>query len=343
MNLKTIAITGSLAAVLLTVPGCTPDSEKNINAGIEKYGKKHYAEARKLLEKGLVQSATVRKTETEWRCGCSGNEIYHCRENLQFLAVHDRDIPCPNIVEDIAVREEPQQAVVTDRDSIFIYHDGELVKTVEHDDDILAVAMDAGNVYFYSDRKLYRYSLKSDNVKPAVDASFSPPSDLREYKSCLYMQGKRLILTVGIAGIYNISVINLENDDITIHNQRLATWKIQTVKDGMYVVTGSSGSWDLEKISYSGKTLDTLQSFSKLHDVHMTKAMYLAHTPGGIMFSFYDDDLHFFPFTFRIECATPDYLLVSGKKSRYLLNTSKMKKVLEELLKKTPELFEKED
>ncbi len=343
MNIKTIAASVALLAIFFLFTGCTPDSEKNLNAGIEEYGKKNYAEARRLLEKGLVQSATVSQTESEWRCGCSGNEIYHCREKLQFLAVHHREIPCPDIVEDMAVRDEPQQAVVTDRDSIFIYHDGELVKTVEHDNDILALTMDAGNVYFYSGRKLYRYSLESDAVNPAVDASFSPPSDLREYKSCLHMQGKRLILTVGIAGIYNISVINLETGDITIHNQRLATWKIQPVEDGIFVVTGSSGSWNLKKISYSGKTLKTLHAFSKLHDIYMTKTVYLAHTPEGIMFSFYGEDLHFFPFTFRVKCATPDYLLVHGKKNRHLLDAGTMKKVLEDLLKKTPEIFKKED
>ncbi len=343
MNIKAIAMAVVIIMSAILCTGCTPDSEKNIQAGIEAYKNGAGKKARQLLEKGLVLSSKVSETEETWRCGCSDNTIYRCGDQLQFLAGHDRKIPCPGVVEDVAIRQQPMQAAVTDRDSIFIYHDGELVKTVEHDDDILSITMDTGNVYFYSAKKIYRYTLEDDTSSPVVDASFSPPSELKEYKSCLHMHGNRLILTVGIAGIYHISVINLKNGDITIHNQRIATWKIHTVDDGMYVVSGSTGSWTLKKISYSGKTIENINTFPVLHDIHMVKGMYLVNTPDGTFFSYYEKPMHFFPFTFNIQCATPGYLLISGKKSSYLLNQEEMRKVLTRLMKETPELFKKED
>jgi len=71
--------------------------------------------------------------------------------------------------------------------------------------------------------------------------------------------------------------------------------------------------------------------------------MYLVNTPDGTFFSYYEKPMHFFPFTFNIQCTTPGYLLISGKKSSYLLNQEEMRKVLTRLMKETPELFKKED
>ncbi len=343
MNVKAIRMAGTLIISVILFTGCTPDSEKNLQAGIEAYKNGFLKKARQFLEDGLVLSARVSETERNWRCGCSGNAIYRCGEKLQFLTAHDRDIQCPNVVEDVAIHSQPLQAAVTDRDSIFIYHDGELVKTVEHDDDILAITLKTGSVFFYSAKKLHRYTLEEDSSSLVVEASFSPPSDLKEYRSCLHLHGNRLILTVGIAGIYNISVINLKTGDITIHNQRVATWKIHTVDDGIFVVSGSSGSWTLKKISYSGKTMETIHSFSSLHDIFLMDGMYLVNTPDGIMFSNYEKSLHFFPFTFGLQCATPDYLFIRTAKSQYLLDAKEMKKVLTRLRKETPELFEEKD
>ena len=89
--------------------------------------------------------------------------------------------------------------------------------------------------------------------------------------------------------------------------------------------------------------METIHSFSSLHDIFLMDGMYLVNTPDGIMFSNYEKSLHFFPFTFGLQCATPDYLFIRTAKSQYLLDAKEMKKVLTRLRKETPELFEEKD
>ncbi|MDY6934543.1 MAG: hypothetical protein SVZ03_10025 [Spirochaetota bacterium] len=348
MNTRLIGYLLYVCLLPLVMSRCTPNSERILNTGIKRFEQGETAKAITMIEKGIIDSVTIKHFSTT-NLSCSNNLIYYRNNDyLKIAYPHEMDIMINNNSINLCYDPVLQRVGLLNGMNADIFNmKGALVKDVPlnqaNGKEVKAIALLNDKLYYYCNRRIYFTGLHSNNAGRLVKDRFSPPfSPSLFYLVQLQTNNNKLAIIVGIGGSYNMSVIDLSNSSIMLQNWKISSSKISFQEGYLYCITGSTGNWTLRRISIYTKKRNILLAFNNLIDLELTPSGIIYENNDGLWIMNYSNKRPVrLPFRFKLAGRYLEHLLIRNDNGFYLIDMNKFLDIITYLNSKIPSLFEK--
>ena len=301
----------STCTIVLLLITLSCSRQKTVNEGIELYQEGLYQSAFIKIKDGLIQYS-MEKTLDEQSFVCTPYAVFSTETLLTMLYPKKHTYEFPREV--VSVWYDPADDVCVVTDGIMVSNfssDEEIIINNPTTKPIKAVSYCNKDIYLLCGEELYVHSQDDKKIRRLSSIDFPPPETLKYYNGYMHAVNNKLIIIVGIAGMYNAWVLSTEGE-ILLSRIRIASWKNILKDDMLFVITGSAGHWDLKSISITTKKDRTIKSFTKLQDVHLLNDGIIINNGDGIVVYNYDNTFYAIPFTYSILGGTNEFLLVDG-------------------------------
>ena len=150
-----------------------------------------------------------------------------------------------------------------------------------------------------------------------------------------------MAIAAGIAGTYYANIIDLSTNSLILTKLRVASSKLQIGKNYVYFISGSTGSWMLEKLSFNDKKRKVLLKFGNLVDIDfLPSGMLFENSKGHWLADFTKGIVFLLPFSFKVIAVSGGSILVIHDGKFYLIDSKKFILEMYSLMEKLPDLFE---
>lgn len=282
--------------------------EKEITEGIRLYNEGLTQSAFVKIKEGLINYSTI-KTVSEQNLYFTSHAVFSSENILSVIYPEKHSYNFPREVVSAWYNPDENVCAVTDGFVIYLSNNNkESIINNPSQEPVKAVAH-SKNTYLLCGRELYVYSIKDEQVKKFSSIEFAPPEGLKYYNAYIDIVKDTLIVIAGIAGAYNLWVINTSGDAL-LSQVRVASWKHFLSNDVLFIIKGSAGNWDLRSIDIKTKQEKTIKTFSSITDIHMVLHGIVINTGETMYVYYYNGEIYTFPFVYTVKGETRDSMVV---------------------------------
>ncbi|MCX8123951.1 MAG: hypothetical protein N3F66_07270 [Spirochaetes bacterium] len=284
--------------------------EKNIDEGIRLYNEGLTQSAYVKFKEGLVQYSQVERIDAK-KIYVTPHAIFSSENLLTAIYPHKHDYNFPREV--VSVWYNPDEDVCVATDGMVVYlskNKKESIINNPSQEPIKAVAH-AKHTYFLCGKELFIYTATDEQTKKFCTTEFAPPQALKYYNAYIDIVDDKLIVITGIAGTYNLWVLNTKGD-VLLSGVRIASWKHFLHNDELYVIKGSAGNWDFKRIHIKTKQEIQIKSFSNVTDIHMTEHGCIINAGEHMYVYLYSQELYVFPFVYSVKGETRTSMVIDN-------------------------------
>ncbi len=297
-----------LLCVLLAIISCS--REKEISEGIRLYNEGLTQSALVKLREGLISYSAI-GTISAQNIYFAPQAIFSFENIVSVMYPEKHSYNFPREV--VSVWYNPEEDVCAVTDGVVVYlsiKDKESIINNPSREPIKAVAH-ATHTYFISGKELFVCDGKNKEIRNFSKTQFSPPEAFKYYNAYIDIVDNMLIVIVGIAGSYNLWVLNT-GGEVLLSSVRVSSWK-HFLRNGMlFVVKGSAGNWDFKSINIKTKQEKIIKNFTSVTDIHMTEHGVVIHTGQQIYIYVFNDEMYTLPFVYSIKGETRDSLVIDN-------------------------------
>jgi hypothetical protein len=327
MYLNTRLLLAATAFILagLSFFSCSKNPEKEIDAALRSYAAGDSGSKTRLEE--LILKASAREAfsgEVE-----SDGEMIWKSGSGDVKAVWPRQATFPLMSENMnAMRcSGAERVAFSDGLQIFIFDwKGNMLKYFTAGDDkkrVMALALSEGNLYYYRQNRIWRCPLDSPEKAAALEGSFSAPYS-KFYNAALFARGSRLGLLLGVAGSYNLNIVDMRTGRSVMSNIGLAASRFCMTGDRLTYISGSTGSWSLNGISLETKKKDVYRVFRDLANAEMVPGMVMVEDGRGLWMSPPEKTPRRVCFAFSLRGRGGSLALISYRDRAYLVDAARL-------------------
>ena len=193
-------------------------------------------------------------------------------------------------------------------------------------------------IIYYVENKLFSYDFTSDTTQQLTNDTFKPPYT-KYYSVKFYPKENILGIQAGIAGSYYFSIIDLPTRKILIKNISISSSKLYMSSSHIYYIFGSTGNWELKKISLKSKNKSKINKFNDLIDIELTSHGLIYENSKGLWVSSYEMKSNLIPFKYRLFGKYKDLVVLKYKNKIYLTDLKKLIDDVNFLKNNVPEIF----
>ena len=323
------------------IQSCAKNHERALEKAVVDY-KGGSTEAAESIALELIQSTAIYLSDSAILNTGKG-PVYSRRKNKIDILYPDKvtiRVPEKDDLEYIA--SDRNHAAWSNGKSLVLHDLGsgsrKTIYTADPESLIRGVFLYNNIVIYFMNYRIYSYDIRSGQHKLLINDTFEP--GYKKYYS-VYFQGhkEKVAVCVGIAGSYYISIINPMNSSIIIKKIKASSSRFHLDDDGIYYITGMSGSWRLTRYSLQDKNKDSIRSFSEITDIAVARGGCLFENALGLNACSYSGTDLRIPFEYTIAGKSGDRLLVRFEESLYAVDPDKFFRSVGELEKRIPELF----
>ena len=270
-------------AAFLQFTNCSKTPAEKFEIALKKVSEGN-AEAAKQIKELLLDAASPQTF--------SGGEIYCDTEilweksgaNINILYPKKGGFKLQNNGMNTMRAVDDNNAVFSDGTGIFIFAwDGKLKKQIKagtKQEQILALAVSGGTVYYFKNSRIYSVSEDSDE-KLFIKNTFAPPYS-RLFNSYMHIKGNTLGLLLGVAGSYYFSVIDTEKQRVVAANIRAASSRLYLREDSVLYMSGNTGNWNLSRFTFKTAARKDYQRYRDIEDVEIFQNEIIAKNSSGL-------------------------------------------------------------
>jgi hypothetical protein len=227
------------------------------------------------------------------------------------------------------------------KNEIFIYDSSgrKISQTkIPVESDIIAMNHAKNGLYVLAGGFLFVRS-SDGNVSKALDENFVTLPAAGSFVRALMMQsGNVLAINCGHAGIYHLSVCNLESKNIIFKNITNASFRFALWNDSIVYVTGGAGNWEIVRAECESKKVSTIRRISDVHDIAFAgKYAAIMHEKNISFCDLETASLFSFPLNFDVKGSADIWFLLGRENSTHLIKAESLfegLRLLEECSKK---------
>jgi len=321
---------------------CADSPDNVFNQSIELF-RENKPGALKKIERSLVEKISAKSFKSK-NLSSNRNAIYYMNDN-EIELVYPSEISLAKQYIDInkKIFYLNKKYFVAGRGNLLSIFDtkGSLKKTFEtgkNKKKIKSIILMGDEIIYYKNKRLYKYKISKNSNKLLFNDTFSPPYS-KYFNVNFYRSGNILGIVAGIAGSYNLSIINIKKNSIILKNTKISSSKIYFNAGHIYAITGSTAKWKLVKIIISNKRMIKIHSFKDMYDLELTSFGYLFENSKGIWAAPYSGKKILLPFKYKLAGKYNDFVLLQYKYHTYVADMKKLFDSIEILKNKTPEIF----
>ena len=320
---------------------CTLDPDKKLNNAIEEYLAKGFR-ALQSLEYEFINYVSIDSVEAQ-HLNTNGNILYTLYENkIEILYPVKRNL---SILDGAAVKHayiSKDYCVITDGIQLCIFNgegghkNDETIGDKKHS--IKSILVTGDNIIYFKDQKLYLYNILLNTSEPFIKDSFPAPF-AQYYAVDMIKIDNQLGVLVGIAGLYNFSVVNLTNESVVLKNLPMTSSKLSMDARQVHYMAGNVGNWELIQYSMEQKKKKSIEKFNDILDIELFPGAFVFENKNGLWASEYGKDKIRIPFPFQVVGKYRDRLVLKSREIYYIVDMKKMLACLMKIKARAPELF----
>lgn len=330
--------------LLFTVSFCSGNYEKLINRGIDQFKQENYSAATQLMEEGIIKNAKTKSYSAPYP-ESTGSLLYKRSENeLSIVFPGDISLNIQNF-DAIAFCNKTRRTALSRGDMLSIYNpDGSLLKSLSIDRSkekiIRAITWIEDDLIYYLDGKIFIYSVQDNKNDPFItNEVFAPPFTGSYYRAAFSYSSGYVLITAGIAGQYNMSLLDTKNRSIIFKNKTAASSKILLNNNRIYYINGTSGSWVLTLLSINPAAKKDLIGFNNLIDIEMYASGAILENNDGLWIYDYAGKPVALPFSYKLHGRCGEYGLIEYDSDLYITDMRKFFDRINILQKEIPGFF----
>jgi len=197
----------------------------------------------------------------------------------------------------------------TDGNSIYCCDDETDPLYTSSDNNIRSLIIIGDEIYFYNKFQLFRVSIKSKENVRIVNESFFPPYK-KLFNANFRNAGSLIGISSGIAGSYNISIVDIRKKSIIMSNIQSASSAFAINEDSIWYLGGSTGNWEVTKINLATKNKKIIQKINDINNFVITSNGYVYENNEGIHISNYLNDPINLPLRYRLMGICGDTIIM---------------------------------
>lgn len=327
--------------LIVVSSGCSVDPDARLNRALERYIEKDPG-AIQNLELEFIKYSSIDLLEGD-NLQSNGTLLYGLTDNRAEIAYPRSltlDLPNEGVVTQVAA--DDTHAVITDGIQLAIFDSS---GSHRHDETIgdkkspvRSLAIDDDSVLYYRNSRLYRYDFAGKVSKQASRETFPSPYT-SYYTAQIHKRGEFLGVLAGIAGSYNLNIINAVTGSVVLKGLGLSSSRFFWGEKAVYYIAGNSGKWELMRFDIGTKTKKSLARFIDLVDIEPVAAGYVCETGGGLWTALYGADRKRIPFPYELSGSYKGRALLHYKGVYYFIDMKRLNAGLETVLEHAPGLF----
>ncbi len=325
---------------------CTPDAEKKINSGIELYNKEEVANAKEELESGLFAFSSKNTLDDNPKISIGYNVIYKRHEDSLIINYPIKvEINIDKNYKIIYYDPDSKRLVLSNGIDINIYNnEGLLTKviatSIDDKNKVKSVILINDKLLYFREKRVYVYDYATNNHKLLTKERFFCPVKGSYYIIKFHKTKSAIAIIIGMAGVYNMSVLDTIDSSILLKNHRISSSKLLFNDDNIYYITGKTGKWTLRKISIRSKKRTKLLEFDDLLDVEFSDAGFLYENRNGLwLYDYSSKKPEKIPFQFELAGICNGRPLIKNRGKIYPVNMKIFIDKIAYLKRVTPALF----
>ncbi len=339
-----------IALIVLGSISCTPGYEKDISKGIQLCQKGDLQKGMRSIERGIIDYATIEVFNTPF-INFNETVLYSRNEKLSILypVMFDYHGNIQGNTYGIYYHAVSDRLVIGNTVNIDIYGgDGTRISSIDlksHDvKNIKSFIINGNDLILYHDGSLSSFSLDTLQRNDFVEGKFSPPFKGLSYNVIMRAAKNIVAITVGIAGSYHLSIIDSMDKSVMIRNMSVSSSRLYLNEKYIYYITGTSGSWFVERMSLSSEEKKKLHKFEDLVDIHFFQGgMILEKREGPWIVDLNSGRAIRLSLSARVMAVIDDNVLMKGEKKYYLIDVKKLLQKVTALSGRLPGIFKSDD
>jgi hypothetical protein len=328
---------------------CAPDGEKRFASGVELYNNGRIPEAVNEFEAGIMAFVSIKSFSDPNIISCDNALYIRDAEIIKIIYPVKVKIKTTRDYNIVSFDPVLYRSAVTNSADIKIY-DGEgslkkIISPLENKNkNIKSVLLDNNSIIYFIDSIIYTCNIDTGEAMTVTGQKFDCPFADTFYSVKFYLSGKSLAAVIGMAGVYNLSIIDLDKNAVLIKNKEIASSKLFFSGDDIYYIIGKSGSWTLNHLSIKKNITVRISDFSDLVDVEFSNAGIMFENKLGVWFLKYDGDKpDNLPFRYELAGGCGGRSLLKYKDDSYAADMKIFQEKIDYLKNAAPQIFIKKD
>jgi hypothetical protein len=214
------------------------------------------------------------------------------------------------------------------KNEIFLYNSSgrKISQTnIPVESDIIAMNHTKNGLYVIAGGFLFVRSADG-NVSKVLDENFvTVPTTGSFVRALMIQSGNVLAINCGHAGMYHLSVCNLESKNIFFKNIKNASFRFALWNDSIVYVTGGAGNWEIMHAECKSKKVSTIRRISDVHDIAFAgKYAAIMHEKNNSFCDLETASLFSFPLSFEVKGSVDTAFLLARGNGTYLIKAESL-------------------
>ncbi len=338
-----------ISLLFIQTTGCIQNAENKLKKGIELYKIKKSKEAITLIEDGLINFLSLKKIKADHLS--YGENVLYSRTDKAVNIIYPIQMKI-NITKDyniISYYPHIKKLAFSNGTDIKIYDtNGNLTSTcvsqADEKNPIKAISISHDNIFFYNNKKIFTCSSQVNTPEPFTNENYNEPFKDDTYNVYLYKAGTFLTLITGIAGKYNLNIIDLMNRSNLLKDLKIASSKVMATDNSLYYISGNAGKYSLNKISIISRKKENIINFENLHDIELFSTGIIFEDKEGTWIMKYDTGTRQrIPFNYRIAGKCGDNPVLKYLNKYYIIDLPALFDKLEYIKTSIPVIFQEQE
>jgi hypothetical protein len=330
MNARNFIITLSLMVVSLNPGACMLNPDWKLTHAVDQFRDGSESSTADIAS-ALIESATVDELDIPG-LRSNGNVLYTMDTAEMTIQYPDRntftlteggEIKHLDRSSDYTVISDEIQMAVFNSDGS--HRQDETAGDAKNPISSLVIAGDS--VLYYKNNSIYNYNI------------IHHVSETKDYTVHMTVKHDKLIVIVGIAGLYYGSLINLENQSVIIKNISMASSHYHLGTNALYYMGGNTGNWQLICLALNTKSKKTIDRFSDITDIHLAAGGYVMENNAGLWAASYGAPAIHIPFTYELSGVYRDRVILTYRGASHIIDMKKFITDLTSMKQTIPALF----
>ncbi len=153
---------------------------------------------------------------------------------------------------------------------------------------IKGICLNKKELIFLEDNKLFSLDIERGTGSPIGSEKFLPPYKKYYEYNIIVNEGRAGVIT-GIAGVYYLSVIDIETQKTLIKNIAVSSQSFYIKNNSVYCIKGGSGNWQLYRYDINTKNKTKIRDLKAVSSFQFNQDFMVMGTPRGITIYDYEN------------------------------------------------------
>jgi hypothetical protein len=144
----------------------------------------------------------------------------------------------------------------------------------EKKDRIDAIALNGKDVVYLANSKMFRMFHEDKKIIRMDSGEYNPPYK-KYFKSSIFVSDQFIILNIGIAGSYYVSIFNADTGNSLMKNISATSLEFNVNDTNLLYVRGGTGKWSVEKYEIPIKKRSNIKNLGWINNIFIAQDGYI--------------------------------------------------------------------